>query len=228
MTIRAVLLDVGGVILVPDPAIYQATFGAAGLGPDEEAVRRGHYAGVAAMDRVGEVDWPVYFTELAVACGALHNTVASVSEALGACHQPGVWTSVLPGAREGLQALAATGASVAMVSNSDGTVEGLLRDAEVCQVGPGPGVEVAVVVDSHVVGVEKPDPRIFDFALSVVGVDAADAAYVGDTVTYDVRGARAAGLHPLHLDPYDLCPVPRDHDHVRSLGDVAAWVSASA
>jgi FMN phosphatase YigB (HAD superfamily) len=77
------------------------------------------------------------------------------------------------------------------------------------------------VVDSHVVGVAKPDPRIFDHALvHFDGADRARIAYVGDSVTMDVAGATAAGLHPVLVDPYD------DHAgaafaRIRSLGDLA-------
>jgi FMN phosphatase YigB (HAD superfamily) len=52
-------------------------------------------------------------------------------------------------------------------------------------------------------------------------VDAAHAVFVGDTPTVDVRGARAAGVAPILVDPYDLhddvdCP------RVRSLAEVPA------
>jgi putative hydrolase of the HAD superfamily len=62
---------------------------------------------------------------------------------------------------------------------------------------------VACVVDSHVVGVAKPDPRIFEPALAALGLPASPrVAYVGDTVFYDVRAAAAAGLTPLLHDPF--------------------------
>jgi len=60
------------------------------------------------------------------------------------------------------------------------------------------------VLDSAVVGISKPDPIIFELALEAVGVDAAHAVFVGDTPTVDVRGARAAGVAPILVDPYDL------------------------
>ena len=50
----------------------------------------------------------------------------------------------------------------------------VLRRSGVCQVGPGAGVAVRCVVDSHVVGVAKPDPAIFDHAVAhFAGVDRA-------------------------------------------------------
>jgi putative hydrolase of the HAD superfamily len=61
-----------------------------------------------------------------------------------------------------------------------------------------------VVVDSTVVGVAKPDPAIFEHALPFFeGVPRERIAYVGDSVTMDVGGATAAGLHPILIDPYD-------------------------
>ena len=80
----------------------------------------------------------------------------------------------------------------------------VLRRSGVCQVGAGAGVAVRCVVDSHVVGVAKPDPAIFDHAAAhFAGIDRSRIAYVGDSVTMDVAGATAAGLHPMLLDPYD-------------------------
>jgi putative hydrolase of the HAD superfamily len=136
------------------------------------------------------------------------------------------WSQVLTGARPGLRALADAGVPVGVVSNSDGTVERQLLDTELCQVGEGAGVPVAVVVDSHVVGVTKPDPAIFHFALDAMEVDAAECLYIGDTVTYDITGARAAGLRPVHLDPYRLCAHPDDHLHVTHLAHLTAMLDA--
>ena len=52
--------------------------------------------------------------------------------------------------------------------------------------------------DSQLVGVAKPDPRIFEFALPHFdGVARSRIAYIGDSVTMDIGGARAAGLYPI-------------------------------
>ena len=79
-----------------------------------------------------------------------------------------------------------------------------------------------VVVDSHVVGVAKPDPLIFDHALAYFdGIERQRIAYVGDSVTMDVAAARAAGLHPILLDPYDDHP-GADFDRIRSLTELTS------
>ena len=111
--------------------------------------------------------------------------------------------------------------TLAVVSNSDGTVEDRLRTEGICQVGPGPGVPVAIVIDSDVVGVAKPDPAIFRLALEATGVAPERGLHIGDTVGADVDGARAAGVRPIHLDPYGFC-TDGSHPHVPDLATVAA------
>ena len=65
------------------------------------------------------------------------------------------------------------------------------------------------------VGVAKPDPAIFRIALDALGVPAdGSVLHVGDSLRYDVAGARAAGLRPVHMDPYGLCPAPDGHAHI--------------
>jgi len=106
-----------------------------------------------------------------------------------------LWSAVLPGVPEALARLRAAGYRLVVVSNADGTVEeGLTR--------AGLRPYLHAVVDSHLVGFEKPDPRIFDHALSLFGSDPTRTLHVGDMYAADVVGARAAGLHALLLDPH--------------------------
>jgi putative hydrolase of the HAD superfamily len=107
-----------------------------------------------------------------------------------------------------------------VVSNASGQIEDVLARSGVCQVGDGNGCSMRVIVDSHVVGIAKPDPRIFDFALEHFrDIDRSRIAYVGDSVTMDVAGGRAAGLHPVLLDPFDDHP-GADFDRIRTLSEL--------
>jgi putative hydrolase of the HAD superfamily len=84
-----------------------------------------------------------------------------------------------------------------------------------------------VVVDSTVVGVAKPDPAIFGIALDALGVPAGGTVlHVGDSLRYDVAGALAAGLQPVHLDPHGFCPAPDGHRHLRTLAELATDLTA--
>jgi putative hydrolase of the HAD superfamily len=86
------------------------------------------------------------------------------------------------------------GLFLGVISNSNGTVRALLGALGLAR-------HLDVVVDSFEVGVEKPDPRIFALALARAGVEPAEAVYVGDLYSVDVRGARAAGVPGILLDP---------------------------
>jgi putative hydrolase of the HAD superfamily len=123
--------------------------------------------------------------------------------------------------------LAASGCRLGIISNSDGTVEGLLRRCELCQVGAGPGVPVEFILDSGAVGFAKPSLEIFRMAVESMDVEPADAVYVGDSFIVDVLGSRSAGMHPVHFDPYGLCRVA-DHDHVATFAAIPALVAARA
>jgi len=220
--LRAVLLDVGGVLLVPNPALVGQLASAHGGTDDVAALIRAHFAAIAAADNGTAMDWLRYEHELLVGAGVPAERIDIAAAAVTLAYtERNIWDYPLPGAPEGLARLAATGLHLAIVSNSDGTVEQTLRDTAICQVGDGPGVPIEVLLDSHAVGVAKPDPAIFAIALKALDVPADAALYVGDTRTFDVAGARAAGLHPVHLDPYADCPEPADHDHVAGVGELA-------
>ena len=225
--VEAVLLDVGGVFALPHPDMVRA---ALGVDFDEEAAARSHYAGGAAIDALGRGEWSAYFTAYALEAGVPTSRLRFVLPALRkAFRDPDdvdVWSLFVPTAVQALERLRATGVSLAVVSNSDGTVERLLSDNGVCQVGVGAGTSVSIVVDSGAVGSEKPDPAIFVHALDALGVAPGHAIHVGDSVHADVVGARAAGVRPVHLDPCRFCLLD-DHEHVVSLGDVVELVYAS-
>jgi HAD superfamily hydrolase (TIGR01509 family) len=107
-----------------------------------------------------------------------------------------LWRTVMPRVPDALRRLQSLGLRLAVVSNSDGTVEHSLEVA-------GLRSFLDCVVDSALAGYEKPDPRIFTHALALVGSDAARTLHIGDLYQADVTGARQAGVHALLLDPYD-------------------------
>jgi putative hydrolase of the HAD superfamily len=229
--IDAVLLDVGGVFFLPAPERIAPVLARAGVGiQDADAFDRAHYRGIAALDEFREGDeeiWTAYNRAYARSCGvgddALEDTVRAL---LSEFTVGGLWTRPVPGASDALRALARQGVRIAIVSNSDGTVEQLLWDQGVCQVGPGSGVAVDAIIDSSVVGAAKPDPRIFEIALSRIDVAPQHAIHVGDTPGADVDGAQAAGIAAVLVDPLDL-HTELDVTRVRSLGEVVDLVSAA-
>ncbi|MGH9026366.1 MAG: HAD family hydrolase [Acidimicrobiia bacterium] len=231
--VDAVLLDVGGVFHLPDPDRILGALARAGHDADRELLARAHYAGAAAFNIDVDANlewhetWNSYNVGYARAVGVPDELLGEAVEHLMAeFATAALWTNVIPGSRDGLQALVDTGVKVGIVSNADGTVAVRLREAEVLQVGPGPGVEVGCVIDSGAVGVTKPDPAIFAIALDALGVAPDRTWYVGDMPAIDVVGARAAGLRPIVIDPFDVHG-GLDCDRVQLLHEVAAMVVAA-
>jgi putative hydrolase of the HAD superfamily len=227
--VAAVVLDVGGVLLGPDRDLLRDELTAVGVALAAPLPPDLHHRAVAAFERHRGETLPRDIDH-----GYRHGLVLALRVADGQRDRAGsaldqlflrpsidVWREVLPGAREGLSGLAARGVPVAIVSNSDGSVTSQLAEHRLAQVGDGPGTRVAAIVDSHLVGVRKPDPAVFRSALDALDLPAARCLYVGDTLSYDVAGALAAGLVPVHLDPVGWCD--GDHEHVRWLDDVLRW-----
>jgi putative hydrolase of the HAD superfamily len=106
----------------------------------------------------------------------------------------GIFDVVDPDAAAALMLARHAGLGTAVISNSNGTVEALLTSL-------GLGAHLDFVIDSFVVGVEKPDARIFRLALARAGLEPSQAVYVGDLYSVDVAGARGAGLEAVLIDP---------------------------
>jgi putative hydrolase of the HAD superfamily len=106
----------------------------------------------------------------------------------------GLWNTAEPDAEAALRLVREAGLGAAVISNSNGSVRGVLDSLDL-------GRHLDFVVDSSEVGVEKPDARIFQLALQQAGLGAGEAVYVGDLYSVDVLGARGAGLTAVLLDP---------------------------
>ncbi len=221
--VDAVLVDAGGVLLVPDPEAVRRELVDLGVAPDDETCLRAHYLSMREVDRIGRGDWPAVDRCFARAVGVADDRVEDAVPFVDSIYMRDRWAPAA-GAAEALVALQDAGVPLAVVSNAGGTMEEQLLAHEICSVDGTTHARVAIVVDSDVVGVEKPDPKIFSYALDVLGIAADRCIYVGDTVAFDVVGARASGLWPIHLDPYDLCPDRDDHPHAASLSEVAEAV----
>jgi putative hydrolase of the HAD superfamily len=77
------------------------------------------------------------------------------------------------------------GVRTAVLSNSEGRLAELLAE-----IGIADAFEV--IVDSGRVGIEKPDPRIFELVLAELGAKG-PAIHIGDSWSADIAGALAAG-----------------------------------
>ena len=224
----AVLLDAGGVFVLPDPDRILGAFARAECSVPREVLADAHYRAATRFGIHLDVEtcwnetWLDYLQTYVDECGVpqdrrdeahlhLDNEFADAA----------LWVEPIAGSRQGLHLLADTGVRLGIISNADGLMAQRLAQLEVCQVGPGIGVDVECVVDSGAVGVMKPDPRIFEAALDLLGLPADDVWYVGDLPAIDVVGARRAGIRPILMDPLGLHG-DTDYDSIPSLAALAA------
>lgn len=80
-----------------------------------------------------------------------------------------------------------------------------------------------VVVTSESVGVKKPNPRVFEFALNKANVTANKAIMIGDSLEADVLGALAVGITPIHLFN-SMCNVDERVTSVQSLLEIKQYL----
>ena len=228
----AVLFDAGGVLVLPDPVAIGAAVEPFVDAPPIGRFHRAHHAGLFALESevlhdpvtVEHLDWTIYRRAYLSSLGVMEAALDDAVEAMSRVWSALIWRFRIEDSVAALWRLAAAGVPAGVVSNASGQIEAVLRNEGVCQVGHGAGVPVACVVDSHVVGVAKPDPRIFDGALAALGdIDPARVAYIGDSAINDIAGANAAGLVPLHLDPFDDY-AEFEHERIRSVHDVLELV----
>ena len=234
--ISAILLDAGGVLVFPTRELLLPPLAAAGVSLDVGLLERAHYRAMLAQDLAASPPasatwWRQYLAGFVAECGVAEDRCAALAAEIAETTGDHTWANVGSGVTDGLRALAALGLPMGVVSNSDGTVEAELRRLGICHASDGHepaaaieggGVRVGVVVDSAVVGVSKPDPAIFRIALDALGVPPSRTVlHVGDSLRYDVTGALAAGLQPVHLDPNGFCPAPDGHRHIRALAELA-------
>ena len=218
--LQAVFFDIGGTLVGPNLSLLGTWLRGAGIACDDErvalvepfarrahAIRRESVVGTPAIrglyvEEVIRHVWGDHPGEPALMASAVDKILAA---AMAAGHPAvPVWNQVLPGVPEGLAALRARGLRLVAVSNSDGSAEAVLMST-------GLRDWFEAVIDSHIVGYSKPDPRLFDAARAVLGVEARNVAHVGDQYEADILGAHAAGIGAILIDacgfwPECLCP----------------------
>ena len=194
---RAVLFDAGNTLVFLDyPRIAAGLSRVLGLPITGEELAA--HAGDAsrAMELAAGTDQEravIYLETLVLSAGIPAERMDEVRDCLAQMHRERhLWSAVPARTHESLARLRAAGLRLGVVSNSDGRADEALRAAGLRQY-------FDVVVDSSLVGLEKPDPRIFHAALDQLGAAASETLYVGDVYEIDVAGARAAGMEAVLL-----------------------------
>ena len=125
--------------------------------------------------------------------------------------QGGAWTCY-PEVPAVLQSLRSRGCKLAVVSNFDSRLPGILHAL-------GIDAYMDTVIYSSAAGSAKPDPAIFGRALAALDVTAGSAIHIGDSLRADFEGAIAAGLAGLLVRRSDA-PVTASEQVIRSLDEL--------
>lgn len=123
-----------------------------------------------------------------------------------------------PATRKVLDELKELGYKIALISNasSQEAIEETLRRLGLIDY-------FDAVVTSRLVGVRKPDPRIFAYTLTLLQAKPSEAVHVGDRAYEDVLGAKLAGLHAVHLATSEP-PSPIADKAVKRLEDIPGTI----
>jgi HAD superfamily hydrolase (TIGR01549 family) len=128
---------------------------------------------------------------------------------------------LLPGVRETVPRLAASGYKLGIISDTSLTPGRLLKHFLEAD---GLLQHFSALTFSDVTGYTKPDARMFESTLAELGAEAGQAAHVGDTPRTDIAGAKAMGMLSIrcagavdHEEPPAADFVIRDHGEIPGL-----------
>jgi len=219
MKLTTVLFDAGNTLIFIDPGVVLPIFREHGARMDDDGLWEAEFrARTLLSQRVesgasGTEDqiWKDYFVNLFLGSGVPEDQLEVVGEKVMDVHKEShLWSYMDPATPGALEALRVAGYRLAVISNADGRVEALIE-------GAGIRDFFEFVMDSHLEGVEKPDPEIFLRATTRMGVEPGECLYVGDLYPVDVLGAQGAGMQAVLLDPMGRLDYPVDR-----IPDVAA------
>lgn len=225
MPIETVFLDAGGVLVNPNWVRVADALRRQGVHASADALAAAEPLAKRRLDAPEPIrssndaarGW-LYFDLVLEGAGIARSdrTDAALRELQSYHAEWNLWESVpedVPGA---LDRLKEAGLRLVVVSNANGTVEATFTRL-------GLRERFDVVVDSFHEGVEKPDPAIFERALTRAGARRETTVHAGDFYHVDVVGARAAGLRAWLVDVAGVNP-DRDCPRVRSMSELARRV----
>jgi len=206
---QAVLLDVGGTLIEARPGapeVYAQTLSRWGLSVDARQVApifeevwteltQLHPRGLDRYHHLkgGEWEWWGEFLRRVLSrLGHPAPWEPVLQELFDAFADPALW-HVFPEVADVLGSLRSEGLRLAVVSNWDSRLPGLLD-------GLGLSGFFDEVLVSSLEGVEKPGTEIFRRAAARLGVPAAVCLHAGDSPLDDYRGAESAGMRAVLVD----------------------------
>jgi FMN phosphatase YigB (HAD superfamily) len=150
----------------------------------------------ACEREIGALGWGRTIGTILVQAGVDRARVPELLAVLWKNHlELNLWWLVPDGLGPALDSIRAIGVKVVVVSNSEGMLDLLFAHLDIAKY-------LDFVVDSGKVGVEKPDPAIWQFALAAYPTPPESVLHLGDTYATDIAGAKGAGFRAALIDPF--------------------------
>jgi HAD superfamily hydrolase (TIGR01549 family) len=206
MRLRAVLFDVDFTLCRPGPELSAERYGriAARHGLELELSRYEEAREAAALNLKrhpellhDESIWHRFTEEIFIGMGGLESIASECATEIEQGWEVSENFELFEDALPVLEELRAARLKIGVVSNG-------IRD--LTQFVTHHRLDVDAIVDSRSHGRVKPHPTIFQAALDVLRVEAAEAVMVGDSLAEDVEGARALGMRAILVDRDDRHP----------------------
>ena len=193
---RAVFFDVDFTLIYPGPAFegegYRAFCARHGMEVDPARFPAAVTSASHILDREQEavydpqifIDYTAHIIRAMGGAGAsVEPCAAEIYEEWALCQHFLLYEDV----PASLEALAAEDIQIGLISNSHRCLDAFQEHFDLNGL-----IDVAVSSSQH--GFMKPHPSIFEAALKLAGVSAADAVMVGDNLTQDIKGAQRVGM----------------------------------
>ncbi len=127
-------------------------------------------------------------------------------------------SGLIDGAKELLDFAADQGYLLSIISN------GFIKVQESKLLSSGIRHYFEHVVTHETAMANKPDPRIFHYAMSLTGADTGNSLMVGDSWNADVMGARSVGMDAAFFDPALTRPAGPVTYHIPALADLKVFL----
>ena len=226
---KAIFFDLGGTLIYPDHLRIKKVFSQQSkLEADDEKWFSAIHHATKMLDQEyhktpkAELEWwSAYFKHYLSFLFPDHKFadifLSKFVKALKKEHlKKNLWAEMADNCLETLERLKQADKRMAIISNSDGQVMNQLREHSLDKY-------FEVVLDSHIVGVSKPQAAIFLIALQKTALSPKEVLYVGDFFNVDIIGAANARIDGLLIDPENLREkVTRNR--IASLKELPDWL----
>lgn len=217
---RGVVFDLGGVLLHPDGALVsRALEPLVGHLLDPQACQDSFALADYHLSRQGRSDDDIAAIWAATLCLPPEISLAAWQHMCELDREiPNLWGSVHPCAVSVLRSLREMGLRTSVLSNAQGNVQRLLKEYGLSDFFDD-------VVDSALVGLEKPDRRVYMLALKRMGLQPDNCVYVGDSIR-ELEAAQELQLCPILYDRLGLYEATHSFHTLRDLCDLPGLLTS--